>query len=331
MGLAKTGRGNGGARPIVHTIRLGLLFPLFPVNIYLIDGDIPTLIDTGLDTDIAWQGLVSGLSAVGRSPGDIKRVVLTHGHIDHVGLCPRLLMEGSPEIMIHARDAGRIRSDVGHLVGLVEKNAARFKKMGIPARDVDRLFRSYISVLRRFHVGPFPLTELIDGDRIECGDAELAVIHTPGHTSGSACFFLDTIHTLFSGDHVMEGTSTNPLAEMIPEEGVGLIPYLESLKKVDDRGAETILPGHGAVIKRPDEYISQIALYHDTTARRIRQVLDTGSMTPAGIAGRLFPELKGITGGSAVFEVFCHLMELVERAEVVTEEREGLLYFRRPR
>ncbi len=70
----------------------------------------------------------------------------------------------------------------------------------------------------------------------------------------------------------MEGTSTNPLAEMIPEEGVGLIPYLESLKKVDDIGAETILPGHGAVIKRPEKYISQIALHHDTTARRIRQI-----------------------------------------------------------
>jgi glyoxylase-like metal-dependent hydrolase (beta-lactamase superfamily II) len=329
MGLGVTGRGGGGAPLRLYTISLGLLFPLFPVNIYLIDGDVPTLVDTGLNTDVAWQGLVGGLRAVGRSPRDIKKVFLTHGHIDHAGLCPRLLMEGCPEILIHKGDAGRIRSDVEHLVGILEKNAARFKKMGIVARDVDRLFRSYISVLRRFHSGPFPVTEIAEGQPVECGDVTLSVIHTPGHTSGSACLFFDAGRILFSGDHVMEGTPTNPLAEMTPEEGVGLIPYLASLRKVEAVAAETILPGHGAVIIRPGEYVSGILLHHDATVRRVKQSIDMGGVTAAGLAYRLFPGIGGIAAGSAVFEVFCHLVGLVEKGEAVMDEREGLFYFRR--
>lgn len=329
MGPAAAGRGTAGSSPRIHTIRLGLLFPLFPVNIYLIDGDIPTLIDTGLDTDVAWRGLVEGLRSVGRKPGDIKRIVLTHGHIDHVGLCPRLLAEGSPEVMIHARDAGRVRCGVEYLVGLLEKNSARFKKMGLAARDVDRLFRSYISVLRRFHVGPFPVTEITDGQHIECGNSELTVIHTPGHTSGSACLSIDRAHILFSGDHVMEGTSTNPLAEMIPEEGVGLLPYIASLRRIDEVAAETILPGHGALISRPGEFISRITLHHEATARRISDLFDERGMTPAALSDRLFPELGGIAAGSAVFEIFCHLVELVEQGKAEMDEREGLYCFRR--
>jgi glyoxylase-like metal-dependent hydrolase (beta-lactamase superfamily II) len=327
MSLPPQGRGDAAFGRSVHTITLGLLFPLFPVNIYLIDGDVPTLIDTGLDTDVAWDGMVAGLSAVGRKPGDIRRIVLTHGHIDHVGLCPRLLETGSPEILIHARDAGRIHSNVEELVELLEANAARFKKMGITPRDVDRLFRSYISVLRRFHAGPFPITELADGDRIECGETSLLVVHTPGHTAGSVCLLEAESGVLFSGDHVMEGTSTNPLAEMIPEEGVGLIPYIASIEKVAGIGPETILPGHGAVIERPDEYLSGITRRQSETVRRIGEELGTNRATPAEIAGRIFPDLCGMAAGSAVFEVFCHLMELVEKGKAVVEEVDGLYLF----
>jgi glyoxylase-like metal-dependent hydrolase (beta-lactamase superfamily II) len=330
MGAPQTGRGGAGSGTRVHTISLSLLFPLFPVNIYLIDGDLPTLIDTGLNTDVAWQGLVRGLAAVGRSPKGIKQVLLTHGHIDHVGLCPRLLEEGSPEIFIHTGDTGRVLSDVENLVSLLEDNAVRFKKMGIAPRDVDRLFRSYISVLRRFHVGPFPVTELFDGDLIECGGVSLSVIHTPGHTGGSVCLLDDAHRTMFTGDHVMEGTSTNPLAEMIEEQGVGLIPYLASIKKIDDLAPALILPGHGAAIERPAEYLSGIAFRHETAAQRVRQSLGRDPITPVELTASLFPEIGGMAASSAVFEVYSHLAELVERGGAIMEEREGLFYFRGP-
>jgi glyoxylase-like metal-dependent hydrolase (beta-lactamase superfamily II) len=312
----------------IHTITLGLLFPLFPINVYLIDGDLPTLIDTGLNTDVAWDGLVERLAAAGRRIRDIRRVILTHGHIDHVGLCPRLLEEGSPEIYIHPGDTGRILQDVEELVACLDANAVRFKKMGIVPRDVDRLFKSYISVLRRFHVGPFPVTELSEGDRIECGEATLSVIHTPGHTAGSVCLLDENSRTLLSGDHVMEGTSTNPLTEMIPEEGVGLIPYLASVGKIALEPPATILPGHGAVIREPADKLTGITDRHRVMKHQIGELLGDVWVTPAQLAGRLFPELTGIVGSNAVFEVYCHLAELVEGGRAVVDEREGLFRFK---
>jgi glyoxylase-like metal-dependent hydrolase (beta-lactamase superfamily II) len=303
---------------------------LFPINVYLIDGDIPTLIDTGLNTDVAWKGLVEGLARAGRRIADIKRVVLTHGHIDHVGLCPRILEAASPEILIHGADAGRIRSDVEELVTLLEANAARFKKLGISPRDVDRLFRSYISVLRRFHVGPFPVTELAEGDLVGCGTATFSVIHTPGHTAGSVCLLDEASGRLFSGDHVMQGTSTNPLAEMIPEEGVGLIPYLASLRRIGAVEPRTILPGHGPLIASPAEYISAIVQRHNKMVGQIGESLDADGVSPAQLAERLFPGVGGMEAGSAAFDVFCHLTELVERGEAVVNEEDGQFRFAGP-
>ncbi len=331
MGAPSKGAGGGGRNLRIHTITLGLLFPLFPINVYLIDGDLPTLIDTGLNTDVAWEGLVRGLAAVGRSVADIRRVILTHGHIDHVGLCPRLLEKGSSEIFIHPGDTGRVLSGVENLVVLLEANAARFKKMGIVPRDVDRLFRSYISVLRRFHVGPFPVTELNEGDRLECGEASLSVIHTPGHTAGSVCLLDDDSRTLFSGDHIMEGTSTSPLAEMIPEQGVGLIPYLASIGKIACVSPAMILPAHGALIGKPAGYVREITDRHLLMTRRIEDSLDDAGVTPAGLAERLYPELRGIVASNAVFEVYCHLADIVERGGAVVDEREGVFHFKKAR
>jgi glyoxylase-like metal-dependent hydrolase (beta-lactamase superfamily II) len=183
-------------------------------------------------------------------------------------------------------------------------------------------------VLRRFHVGPFPVTELSDGDMIECGEMTVSVIHTPGHTAGSVCLSDDANRIMFSGDHVMEGTSTNPLAEMIPDRGVGLIPYLASIKRIDDAAPTMILPGHGALIDNPAEYLSGITAHHEIMAQNIRQSLGLDPVTPAELVARFFPELGGIDASSAVFEVYCHLMEFVERGQAVIDEREGLFCFR---
>ncbi len=323
-----TRRRQRAGRSEIHTITLPLLFPLFPVNIYVIDGEIPTLIDTGLSTDVGWETLVQGLSALKLSPKDIRRVILTHGHIDHVGLVEKLLEAGRPEVFIHTDDADRITCDVELLVDRIEKNAVRLKKMGIAPRDVDRLFRTYISMLRRYYIRLDTVKTLAEGDTLEFSGFTLTAVHTPGHTAGSTCLFDAASRVLFSGDHIMEGTPTNPLAEMTQQEGVGLVPYLASLKRVLGILPERILPGHGPVIDAPRHYIGDIVGYHEKLVRDIEVALCREWTSPIELTRRLFPDLSGIFSSNVVFEVYSHLVQFTQEGRAMHEEREGGYYFR---
>ena len=328
MGVSPKGRGRAESRAHIHTITLPLLFPLFPVNVYLIDGDLPTLIDAGLNTDVAWEGLVKGLAAAGRRIADIKRVILTHGHIDHAGLTGRLCEEGNPDILIHEGDAERICSDVECLVGRLEVNAVRLVKMGIRKRDVDKILRTYVSMLRRFSVHLDDVLRISDGSVIEFSDFTLEVMHSPGHTPGSICLFDKRSRVLFSGDHVMEGTSTNPLIEMSPEEGVGLSPYLSSLERVQRRSPARILAGHGNPIGAAVRHIEGTLRYHDQLRKEVIGALGAEWTTPVALAEVIFPNLGGIYSSNVAFEIYCHLTELVGQGRAVVQDREGGYYFK---
>jgi glyoxylase-like metal-dependent hydrolase (beta-lactamase superfamily II) len=313
----------------IHTFTLPLLFPLNPVNVYFIPGEVPTLIDTGLDTELAWEKLVSGIEGVGRSIEDIKRIILTHGHIDHMGLTGKIVERTGAEVLIHPADEFRVTAGVEELVEIMEKNSRRFVAMGLSEKDVNRIFRNYIKLLRRFYV-PLPGCSFIEeGDEIDLGGFALKVVETPGHTGGSVSL-IDTggEGVLFSGDHVMNGVATNPLPEMTADKGVGLMPYLDSLEKVLRFKPGLILPGHGDAITDPTGHIETTLAFHDDLAGRVESSLDDGWVTPAGLASRIFPSLAGIYASHVVFEVNDYLEALCLRGSAESTEDGGLKYFR---
>lgn len=312
----------------VHTFTLPLLFPLYPVNVYFISGKIPTLIDTGLDTEIAWGMLIAGIEEVGRSITDIERVIVTHGHIDHMGLCGKILGETSLEILIHPADEYRMTTGVEDLVERIKQNERRFVAMGLPERDVNRLFRNYVKLLRRFYEPLTSYSFIEEGDEIDLGDFSLRVVETPGHTGGSISL-IDGGGALFSGDHIMNGIATNPLPEMTVDTGVGLLPYIGSLKKVLEIEPNLIYPGHGDVITDPRKHVEAVLAFHDDLAARVEKSLDEGWITPAGHASKIFPGLSGVYSSNVVFEVNSYLDLLHRRGGADFKVEGDLKYFRR--
>ena len=317
---------------VVHTITLPLLFPLNPINVYFIPGKIPTLIDTGLDTDIAWGGLVSGIERFGYSIVDIKRVIVTHGHIDHfshLGASGKIYNEAKPEILIHPMDEYRATAGVEELVGKLDENARRFVAMGLSERDVNRIFRNYVKLMRRFYKPLAQYSFVEGGDEIEFDEFSLKVIETPGHTGGSISLFDEGREgMLFSGDHIMNGITTNPLPEMTADPGVGLVPYIDSMKKVLGLNPKVIYPGHGDVIGDPRGHIEAILAFHDDMSTRIKNSLDDGWITSTGLTSRMFPGLAGINSFHVVFEVNSYLEVFCQAGEAEQKEREGVKHFR---
>ncbi len=180
-------------------------------NIYLIKGkDGLTLIDAGNDYTAFLQ-----LSDIAFSHMDIRRIVLTHGHREHV--------MGVIELL---RYPPHIRNS----------NFEVYMHESAPQELKDILKEAGINTKFIYH-----------GDKLTFFEGfELEVIHTPGHTFDSLCFFERSTRTLFTGDTVL------PFAYASSDDVAGGREdyHLLSLRMLSELSPENLLPGHGPVIYR---------------------------------------------------------------------------------
>ena len=116
--------------------------------------------------------------------------------------------------------------------------------------------------------------ELRDGDLVEGTEFRLKAMHTPGHASNHLCFWMEQENRLFSGDHVMSGSTV----VIAPPDG-NMTEYLEQLERVRPLRMKSIAPGHGELIDEPhakiDEYV---------THRLAREAAIAGALEKAGTA-----------------------------------------------
>ena len=90
-------------------------------------------------------------------------------------------------------------------------------------------------------------------DVIDCGEYKIRLIHTPGHVSNHICFLLVEEMLLFTGDHVLQGTTS----VILPPDG-DMGSYLESLSFLQKLPLRYLAPGHGDVMDKPQEEISRL-------------------------------------------------------------------------
>ena len=95
----------------------------------------------------------------------------------------------------------------------------------------------------RAHSEFVPDRELADGERLQVGDSTLRVVHTPGHAANHLCLVLEEDRLLFSGDHVLNGSTT----VVDPPDG-NMVAYLDSLRRLAAEPVDFILPAHGYVL-----------------------------------------------------------------------------------
>lgn len=205
------------------------------VNVYLIADDRGiTLIDAGIPGQ--WDELVEELESIGRSPDDIRGVVLTHADTDHLGFAERLRRDHGVTIYVHEADADRA-------MGKAEKKNPSWGKIKI---------RPLLSFLwyaaRRGGMSVTPVAEvtaITDGDILDLpGDPR--IIHTPGHSPGSIAVYSAPVDALFVGDamttrHVLTG-SEGPQPAPFTQDSELAIASLERWAGID---ARWVLPGHG--------------------------------------------------------------------------------------
>jgi hydroxyacylglutathione hydrolase len=190
----------------------------FSSNIYVLKGDYLTIVDPGND-----YTSFMALFDLDHEPKDIKKIVLTHGHRDHVmGIFellnyPTIVENKDIEIIIH------------------EKGPEGFKEM---IKETE-----------------FPLTLVKGGETLDLGGSEWEVIPTPGHTMDGISLYHAPTKTAFTGDTILP----YGMADVDDKAGGRLDHYLFSVKKLLNRDIENILPGHGVPVVSAGRRVMEVA------------------------------------------------------------------------
>jgi glyoxylase-like metal-dependent hydrolase (beta-lactamase superfamily II) len=220
------------------------------VNWYLVaDDDGVTVVDAAFPAYGSQLG--EGLRELGRSQRDVKAVVLTHAHADHVGFAEQLRRKLHIPVYVHRHDeelAGNLRP-----FGSTASSMAPYLRY----RTCLRFLGEWIA---KGGARPHPITEVTcfdDGDELPV-PGRLRAIHTPGHTDGHAAFV--TCDALITGDALC---TLNPLTG---ERGPQVLPAavsssvddaLASLDKLVGTGASVVLPGHGDPQPEPSRAVDE--------------------------------------------------------------------------
>ncbi|MGA7988319.1 MAG: MBL fold metallo-hydrolase [Candidatus Dormiibacterota bacterium] len=172
---------------------------------------------------------------------------------------------------------------------------------------------------------------MADGDVVRAGGMSLVAVHTPGHTRDHLCFHDAASRTLYTGDHILSGTTT----VIHPGEG-DMADYMDSLRRVRDLSPATIYPGHGA---RVDDAAAVIDEYISHRVARETQVLDAarrhrGPFVPMDLVPTLYEGYPVEVYPLAAWTVQAHLDKLVAEQKVDRVGRDsdegGTRYVARP-
>jgi glyoxylase-like metal-dependent hydrolase (beta-lactamase superfamily II) len=150
------------------------------------------------------------------------------------------------------------------------------------------------------------------GERVAAGDAELRVLHTPGHSPDHCCFFDDRSGDLFCGDLArLGGTVVIPATR-----GGSLAHYLDSLRLVAGLKPKRLLPGHGPIVDDPGGLIERYLKHRADRDEQIVRAVSGGRGTPSEIVREVYPDLATGLGPAAEETVLAHLIKLRDEGRV---------------
>ena len=162
---------------------------------------------------------------------------------------------------------------------------------------------------------------MADGDVIEATEFVLRAVHTPGHASNHLCFLLEQERMLFSGDHIMEGSTV----VIAPPDG-DMAAYLRSLDRLTTLRPRlrSIAPGHGHLIETPAAKIEEYVTHR---LDRERQVLDAleraGTTTIEPIVKELYADVPEELHVMAAKSVWAHLRKLADDGKAKGDDLDG--------
>ncbi|MDD3472998.1 MAG: MBL fold metallo-hydrolase [Syntrophaceae bacterium] len=319
----------------INRIELPTPFVLNRVNCYYIHDSKPAIVDAGVDTEEAFEVLVSGIEKAGGSVEGIKRVFLTHAHADHIGLLSRIVDLSGAKVFIHRHDAPKMldSGEEGREI-LRSKYRLFFLESGAPEDLTEEFLGALFNRLKRYFRCFEQLNVLNGYELFSFDDFELEIISTPGHSPGSICMLDKDSGTFFSGDTLLEKITSNPVVEVNPSrdnQGYrSLEVFKNTLTMMESLLVNKVMPGHGRPFETYRHRIKELLDHHEERTGQIIDALMLSSrnlgpdvgMTRYMITQELFSGLQGMDVFLGLSEIKGHL-DILETRGIVTPVQQG--------
>jgi glyoxylase-like metal-dependent hydrolase (beta-lactamase superfamily II) len=314
----------------VHRLAIPTPFAVGRVNVYLIEDDPLTLVDAGPNSGTSFDELQRGVESLGHSLEDIELVILTHQHIDHLGLVGLVASRSGAEVA--ALDVAVPFVENFSEEAQADDDFARdvMLRHGIP-EDVVSALSSVSRAFRAWGARADVTRVLRHGETLELRDRSLEVFHRPGHSPTDTVFLDRGRRMLVAADHLLAHISSNPLITR-PRDGSvtrprTLMTYLESLAQTREMELDLVLPGHGDPITDHRGLIDERFRMHSRRAEKLHGLIAERPRSAYELAQALWGNIAVTQAYLTLSEVLGHTDILLDEGRVAEVEEAGLVRF----
>ena len=286
---------------IQHVVIVRQFTRTFPTsNVWVLrDGNDAMLVDAGYGDD---QSVVTRQQFLETELPDlnIRYIAITHHHFDHSSGGRRLRESLKAETAINPLDEVLLHTPT-------ESNEDLPDEREINERAAvwrEEALNTPIDV-------PMP-----DGAVVRVGNLTVRAVHTPGHTAGHNCYWVEELGILFTGDNIL-GVGTSAIG---PPPSGNMEQYLQSLLRMNELNAGLFAPGHGPVVTATAAKVKELLDHRAERDRQIIALIERGYDTDRQIRRAIYPEIqKGLLRASRG-QIRSHIARLAGQGAVAVDE-----------
>ena len=336
----------------IHCLAIPTPFAVGRVNCYLIEDEPLTLVDAGPNSATSLTALEAALQTHGHRVQDLERIVITHQHIDHIGLVEILAKRSGAEVCALDLLEPWLADYKREMEESDSFSAEIMLRNGIP-QDIVYALRAVSASFRAWGAAAHVTTALAADASLEFASRSWRVLHRPGHSPSDTVFWDEASGELFGGDHLIKHISSNPLLSkhlgpLPPREGGqdeeemvvpplrsdrpderprALMIYMDSLRLTREMDLKIVYAGHGEPVEDHRALIDERFKMHERRASKLYGLIAARPRNAYELAQEMWGNVAVTQAFLTLSEVLGHVDLLIDEGRVVERETDGVVHF----